>query len=67
MLRGDNQLSSCHILKPDWGRWNPTNTLPKSDPSDLNKFIKREHHPVHTVEKVAASIPDAKVFSQCLM
>ena len=33
------------------------------DPSDLNKVIKREYHPMRTVEEVVASIPDAKVFS----
>ena len=33
------------------------------DPSDLNKVIKREHHPMRTIEDVIAEIPDAKVFS----
>ncbi|KAK0156522.1 Apoptosis-stimulating of p53 protein 1 [Merluccius polli] len=33
------------------------------DPSDLNKVIKREHHPMRTVEEVVSMIPGAKVFS----
>uniref|UniRef100_A0A3B1K366 Gypsy retrotransposon integrase-like protein 1 n=1 Tax=Astyanax mexicanus TaxID=7994 RepID=A0A3B1K366_ASTMX len=33
------------------------------DPSDLNKVIKREHHPMRTIEEVASTIPGAKVFS----
>jgi len=33
------------------------------DPKDLNKAIKREHHPMKTIEEVALSIPDATVFS----
>jgi hypothetical protein len=32
-------------------------------PSDLNKVIRREHHPMRTIEEVVAEIPDAKVFS----
>lgn len=32
------------------------------DPSDLNKVIKREHHPVCTVKEVISEIPNAKVF-----
>ena len=34
------------------------------DPSDLNKVIKREHHPMRTIEEVISTIPDAKVFSK---
>ena len=33
------------------------------DPSDLNKVIKREHHPMHTVEDVVATMTDATAFS----
>ena len=33
------------------------------DPSDLNKVIQREHHPMRTVEEVFSMIPGAKVFS----
>ena len=33
------------------------------DPSDLNKVIKREHHPMKTVEEVIADIPEAQIFS----
>ena len=32
-------------------------------PRDLNKAIKREHHPMKTIEEVVSSMPDAKVFS----
>ena len=31
------------------------------DPSDLNKVIRREHHPMRTIEEVVATIPGAKV------
>ena len=33
------------------------------DPRDLNKAVKRAHHPMKTVEEVVQNIPDAKVFS----
>ena len=33
------------------------------DPSDLNRAIKREHHPMKTTTEVVANMPDAKVFS----
>ena len=33
------------------------------DPKDLNEAIKREHHPMKTVEEVTSSIPGAKLFS----
>ncbi|KAL0153751.1 hypothetical protein M9458_050972 [Cirrhinus mrigala] len=33
------------------------------DPSDLNKVIKREHHPMRTIEEVVSAMPGAKVFS----
>ena len=33
------------------------------DPFDLNKSVKREHYPLKTVEEVAASMSEAKVFS----
>ena len=33
------------------------------DPVDLNKAVKREHYPLKTVEEVAASMSEAKVFS----
>ncbi|XP_065933948.1 uncharacterized protein [Magallana gigas] len=33
------------------------------DPKDLNEVIKREHHPMKTVEEVPFSIPGAEVFS----
>lgn len=33
------------------------------DPSDLNKVIKREHHPMRTAKEVVSMIPGAKVFS----
>ncbi|GFS10371.1 Pol polyprotein [Elysia marginata] len=34
------------------------------DPKDLNKVIKREHHPMRSVEEVAREIPNATVFSK---
>ena len=33
------------------------------DPKELNEAMKREHHPMHTIEEVVAEIPGAKVFS----
>ena len=33
------------------------------DPRDLNKYIKREHYPMKTVEEVAARVDRATVFS----
>ena len=33
------------------------------DPGDLNKAIKRPHHPLKTIEQVAANIPGAKHFT----
>ena len=33
------------------------------DPRDLNKAVKRAHHPMKTVEEVVQNIPGAKVFS----
>lgn len=33
------------------------------DPSDLNKAIKREHHPMRTIEEIISTIPGAKIFS----
>ena len=33
------------------------------DPKDLNKEIKREHHPMRTIEEIASEIPGSKVFS----
>lgn len=33
------------------------------DPKDLNKEIKREHHPMRTIEEVATEIPGSKIFS----
>ena len=33
------------------------------DPKDLNKVIKREHHPMKTIDEVISSISGAKVFS----
>lgn len=33
------------------------------EPKDLNEVIKREHHPMNTVEEVSSSIPGAKLFS----
>lgn len=30
---------------------------------DLNKVIKREHHPLCAIEGVVAGMPDSKVFS----
>lgn len=33
------------------------------DPRDLNKYIKREHYPMKTVEEVAATVQGATVFS----
>ena len=33
------------------------------DPKDLNEAIKREYHPIKTVEEVASSILGAKLFS----
>ena len=35
------------------------------DPRDLNKYIKREHYPMKTVEEVAAMVDGASVFSVC--
>ena len=33
------------------------------DPRDLNRAIKREHHPMKTIEDVVSDIPKAKIFS----
>ena len=33
------------------------------DRKDLNKVIKREHHPMKTIDDIIAEIPDTKVFS----
>ncbi|XP_033760786.1 uncharacterized protein K02A2.6-like [Pecten maximus] len=33
------------------------------DPRDLNKAIRREHHPMKTIEEVITDIPDARIFS----
>ena len=33
------------------------------DPYHLNQAIKREHHPMKTVEEILARLPGAKVFS----
>ncbi|XP_052242487.1 uncharacterized protein K02A2.6-like [Dreissena polymorpha] len=33
------------------------------DPKDLNKAIKREHHPMKNVDDVVSNIPNAKLFS----
>ena len=33
------------------------------DPKDLNKFIKREHYPMKTIDDIVTEIPNAKVFS----
>ena len=33
------------------------------DPKDLNKALKRPHHPLKTVNSILSRIPDAKVFS----
>ena len=33
------------------------------DPKDLNKALKRPHHPLKTVDSILSRIPDAKVFS----
>jgi hypothetical protein len=34
------------------------------DPSDLNKVVKRAHHPMKTVEDIVTNIPNAHVFSK---
>ncbi|XP_021347249.1 uncharacterized protein K02A2.6-like [Mizuhopecten yessoensis] len=34
------------------------------DPKDLNKAIKREHHPMRTIEDVVSNIPGYNVFSK---
>ena len=33
------------------------------DPRDLNKAIKREHHPMQTIEEVVTRMPNAAIFS----
>lgn len=33
------------------------------DPRDLNKALKRPHHPMRTIEEVAAQMPNSTVFS----
>lgn len=33
------------------------------DPSNLNKVIKRSHHPMPTIEETVADLSNAKVFS----
>lgn len=33
------------------------------DPGDLNKAIKRPHHPLKTIEQIAAQIPGSKYFT----
>ena len=34
------------------------------DPSDLNKVVKRAHHPMKTVQNIVSNIPNARVFSK---
>ncbi|GFN74641.1 transposon ty3-i Gag-Pol polyprotein [Plakobranchus ocellatus] len=34
------------------------------DPKDLNKAIKREHHPMKSIEEITREMPNAKVFSK---
>lgn len=34
------------------------------DPKDLNKAIKREHHPLKTIEEILPQMSDAKVFTK---
>ena len=34
------------------------------DPKDQNKVIKREHHPMKTIDEVISSIPSANLFSK---
>ncbi|XP_062596233.1 uncharacterized protein K02A2.6-like [Saccostrea cucullata] len=34
------------------------------DQSDLNKVVKRAHHPMKTVEDIVSNIPNARVFSK---
>lgn len=34
------------------------------DPTELNKYVKRRHYPLKTVEEVAANIRDSKFFSK---
>ncbi|GFR57872.1 Reverse transcriptases (RTs) from retrotransposons domain-containing protein [Elysia marginata] len=34
------------------------------DPKDLNKAIKREHHPMKSIEEIVREIPNAIVFSK---
>lgn len=33
------------------------------DPRNLNKFVKRSHHPMPTIEETIADLANAKVFS----
>ena len=33
------------------------------DPRDLNKAMKREHHPMQTIEEVVTRMPNAAIFS----
>lgn len=52
----------------DWVNSMVTVTKPNEiriciDPQDLNTAIKREHHPLRTIEEVAAKMPNAKLFS----
>ena len=35
------------------------------DPTDLNKFIRREHFPLPTIEELCTNLSGVKVFSVC--
>lgn len=41
----------------------PNNVRICIDPQDLNTAIKREHHPLRTIEEVVAEMPNARYFS----
>lgn len=56
------------IEPTDWVNSMVTVTKPNEvriciDPKDLNTAIKTEHHPLRTIEKVVAEMPNAKFFS----
>ena len=64
--------SDSHIVKIGQQNWRAQWSFPSittkcaylcNDPSNLNKVIKRKHHPMKTVEEVINNIPNATIFS----
>ena len=59
-VNGPSGLVNAHLIheKPNGG----LRTCP--DPKDLNKVIKREHHPVPTVDNITTKLCGSTLFSK---